>query len=145
MGNLVITGASAQTFKALINNPTGTADKYYLRCPLPGGEVRAWQRRTAPAVDGTKRKDGGFRMRQHGPFRVLIVAASEGALETSFQAIKSALEGRVSGCTIAYPGGVISADECFLVDGYPRQVTDRDQDPASTNWYVEVELLFEEN
>ncbi|MFH1603274.1 MAG: hypothetical protein ABIH03_05150 [Pseudomonadota bacterium] len=143
MGNLVITGGSAKTFKAMITAATRTADLYYLRCPVPGGESRAWQRRSAPATDGQLRKDGGFRMRMHGPMRVLVVAADEAALGTAVAAIKTALEAQASGCSITYPDGQ-TADECFLIDGYPRQVGDRMADESGT-WYVELEMMFEEN
>jgi hypothetical protein len=143
MGNLVITGASAQTFIALTAGATRSANKYWLRCPHASGEARAWQRRTAPAVDGQMRKDGGFRARIHGPFLVLVVAATEADLGTAVAAIKTALEARATGCTIAYPDGQ-SATECFLVDGYPRQAGNRDTDETGT-WFVRLELVFEEN
>jgi hypothetical protein len=143
VATLVIVGGSTKTFLALIDGATRTANIYWLHCPVPGGEFRAWQHWTAPAVDGQKRKDGGFRSRLHGPFLVLIVADSETALGTAVAGIKTAFEAQASGCSITYPDAT-TADECFLQDGYPRQVGRRDADETG-KWFCQLELVFEEN
>lgn len=144
MGTLVITGASVITFAALVNNATGTANNYYLHVPPPTGETRMWQKRTGPAVDGIKRKDGGFRYRMHGPFETLIVSSTEALLGSDIAAIKTALEARPTGCTIVYPDGQ-TASNCFLADGFPRIMGNREYDPASTFWYCKLALMMEEN
>lgn len=143
MGTLAITGGSTKTFLALIDSATRTSNLYWLRCPPPSGEARAWQRRSAPATDGQMRKDGGFRARMHGPLIVLVVADTEAALGTVVAGIKTAFEAQSAGCSITYPDGQ-TATECFLVDGYPRAIGDRDAD-ESGKWFVRLELLFEEN
>lgn len=119
-----------------------SADHYYLACPVPDGEVREWERISAPGTNGVVSKDHGFRARMHGPFRTLIVASSEGGIATVMFSIRTALEGKSSGWELQYSDGS-TFENCYLSDGYPRPMGPRSITEANT-WLQELEWFVEQ-